>query len=120
MTAEELFTTLTHAGCRLIPDGKRLRIQDPRQALTDDLRAAIRQHKPALLARLVLPPQEQQTPAPVEHVGRQGAPCPVCSDTWQWPTTSGLWVCSWCFVQGPRTAPWFADDGALMHGSTKG
>ena len=52
MTAVELFTALTATGCRLMPDGERLRIQDPQQALTDPLRQAIRQQKAALLALL--------------------------------------------------------------------
>ena len=37
---------------------------------------------------------------PLRIVGRDGAPCPVCGKTWQWPTTANTWVCSWCFVQG--------------------
>jgi hypothetical protein len=46
MQAEELLITLTTAECRLLADGERLRVQDPRQALTNDLREAIRAHKP--------------------------------------------------------------------------
>lgn len=32
--------------------------------------------------------------------GRHGAPCHTCSDTLQWPTTRGLWICAACFVAG--------------------
>jgi hypothetical protein len=55
MEALELFDTLTLAGCRLIPDGDTLRVQDPHRALNDELRTAIRQHKAALLALLTEP-----------------------------------------------------------------
>jgi hypothetical protein len=41
---------------------------------------------------------------PLGNVGRHGKPCPVCSDTWQWPTTTGAWICAWCFAGGIVTA----------------
>jgi hypothetical protein len=50
MTPGELVTALHTVGCRLIPEGEHLRVQDPQHALTGDLRQAIRQHKAALLA----------------------------------------------------------------------
>jgi hypothetical protein len=50
MAPGELLQVLTAAGCRLIPDGAALRVQDPQYVLTDNLRQAIRQHKAALLA----------------------------------------------------------------------
>jgi hypothetical protein len=53
MTPIELVTALHTAGCRLIPQGEQLRVQNPRHALTDDLRQAIRQHKQELLALIV-------------------------------------------------------------------
>ena len=52
MTPGELVTALHTAGCRLIPEGEHLRVQDPQHVLTDDLRQAIREHKAALLALL--------------------------------------------------------------------
>jgi hypothetical protein len=52
MTPVELITALHTVGCRLIPEGEHLRVQDPRHALTDDVRQAIREHKAALLAWL--------------------------------------------------------------------
>jgi hypothetical protein len=75
MTPVELFTILTAAGCRLIPDGERLRVQDPQQALTEELRQAIRQHKPGLLAILA--------PRPPRHAGGfkvtdADHPCTLC------------------------------------------
>lgn len=108
MTATEVLAMLTTAGCRLIPAGDTLRVQDPQQALTDTLRHAIREHKAALLALLTQAQQEHVTPAPLGTVGRHGDPCPWCGDTWQWPTTSGQWVCSGCVTgrQGmPQIAP---------------
>ncbi len=67
MTAVELFAILTTTGCRLIPEGERLRIQDPQHALTDDMRQAIRQHKPALLD---LVEQWEERAAIMEYDGR--------------------------------------------------
>ena len=52
MRITELLTALAAAGCRLIPDGAALRVQNPEHRLTDALRQQIRQHKPALLAAL--------------------------------------------------------------------
>jgi hypothetical protein len=170
MLAEELFETLTTAGCRLISDGERLRVQDPHGALTDPLRQAIQEYKARLLTLLTPracrhcgavhpvepnPPellcaacgevvgyltptgieaptdplpiaqadraalfeyeaglsrpeaealarlQAPAEPPPRGAVGRHGAPCPQCGDTWQWPTTTGRWVCSGCVVQRP-------------------
>lgn len=52
MTPIGLVTALITAGCRLIPDRERLRVQDPQHALADELRQGIRQHKQELLALL--------------------------------------------------------------------
>lgn len=81
MTPVELLTALTAAGCRLIPDGEQLRIEDSQQALTDDLRQAIRQHKTALLTLLTprLPRHRGGLP-----VSRPSTPCPQCGSVeWQ-------------------------------------
>src|SRR5262245_39743471 len=58
MTPGELITALHIVGCRLIPEGEHLRVQDPQHALTDAFSQAIRAHKPALLRWLT-----QTTPA---------------------------------------------------------
>lgn len=49
MTPRALLAALTEAGCRVTVDGDSLRVRGP---LTDDLRAAIREHKAALLKLL--------------------------------------------------------------------
>jgi len=54
MAPSGLIEMLKAAGCRLQADGDQLRVQDPERNLTDDLRAAIRQHKEALLTLLEL------------------------------------------------------------------
>lgn len=47
MTLIELVTALTTAGCRLIPAGELLRVQDPEHALTDrSLRCPTRDLRP--------------------------------------------------------------------------
>lgn len=70
MTAAELLTMLTAAGCRLIPEGEQLRVQDPQHALTDELRQAIRQHKQELLTLVEL---FEERAAIIEYDGR--IPC---------------------------------------------
>jgi hypothetical protein len=45
----QLMARLLAAGCQLIPEGDQLRVRDPQKALTDELRALIRQSKPAIL-----------------------------------------------------------------------
>jgi hypothetical protein len=100
MAATQVLSTLKKAGCQLRADCNRLIVRDPKHALTDALREQIRQHKSELLALL------QAATSPKQHphgkVGRHGNPCPECGDTWQWPTTTGEWLCSWCFVLGRR------------------
>lgn len=51
MTAADLLTTLRSRGLTVVADGDALKV-GPRNRLTDELRAAIRAHKPALLAEL--------------------------------------------------------------------
>jgi hypothetical protein len=88
MTATELLSTLTLAGCQLEAHDETLRVLDP-QHLTDALRRAIRQHKSALLALLSMPASAYVVTL---------YPCPVCGST-SWgpceddPTT---WHCLPC------------------------
>jgi hypothetical protein len=49
----------------------------------------------------VSPQASAATPAPLGKVGRHGASCPTCGDTWQWPTSRGGWVCSLCSCAAP-------------------
>jgi hypothetical protein len=103
-----MLETLQQHGIELLPDGDTLRYRARKGALTEALRTQIQEYKPELLALL------RGTPVPLGHVGRHGAPCPCCGDTWQWPTTAGDWVCTWCFVADPQTAPQFADNETLL------
>src|SRR5262245_58985262 len=52
MDVERLLSTLVERGIVMRADDGNLRVEAPRGALTDDLRAAIATHKPQLLARL--------------------------------------------------------------------
>ena len=54
MVASDVLRRLTAAGIRLSAAGEQL-FAEPRAALTDDLRVAIRAHKPALLTALLTP-----------------------------------------------------------------
>jgi len=47
--ASALIETLADQGCRIWVAGDKLRISDPEQVMTDELRQMIREHKPALL-----------------------------------------------------------------------
>jgi hypothetical protein len=77
MTLAELVPVLQTAGCRLIPEGEQLRVQDPKHALTDNLRQAIREHKAALLVLLSRPkPTAPTLPEPLT----QDYPC---RDFWE-------------------------------------
>lgn len=99
MRGREIVAELIANGCQITADGDTLRVQGPlRSTLTDELREAIRAHKAELLALLARSPAND-----TGHVGRHGEPCPQCGETWQWPTTSGTWVCSWCICAGPET-----------------
>ena len=52
MTAEELLASLAHRGITVAARGGDLHLRAPRGALTTDLRAALRSHKPALVRLL--------------------------------------------------------------------
>ena len=100
MAPSELIERLSAAGCRLRADGEQLRVHDPKRILTDDLRQAIREHKPELL-RLLRSEPANDTPAP----------CPTCGDPERWPTTRGP-VCPTCWLAAsvPTPAPeWIAE-----------
>ena len=74
-TATAVLTTLQKAGCRLIPDGEQLRVQDPERVLTDDLRQSIRQNKTALLAILKPKPPRLSGGIPITD---KDNPCEQC------------------------------------------
>jgi hypothetical protein len=89
----ELLEALQRRGVELRPEGQALHYRCPKGALTDGLRAQIQEHKTEIMAVLCGSPDQSTA-----HVGRHGEPCLQCGDTWQWPTTTGSWVCAWCFV----------------------
>jgi hypothetical protein len=100
MTPVELVTALHTVGCRLIPEGEYLRVQDPQHALTENLRQAIREHKAALLGLLSQPmpaadavqPTAATPPAPLTR----SYPCVVCGRTVRWDDR-GIWRCVACW-----------------------
>jgi hypothetical protein len=57
MAVTDLLTQLEQAGCQVALEGDILKARGP---LTDDLRQAIRQHKPALVALLKAREMEKQ------------------------------------------------------------
>ncbi|HHY94540.1 MAG TPA: hypothetical protein GX513_05965 [Firmicutes bacterium] len=80
MTPSDLLAGLKGRGITLQPEGDALRYSAPKGAMTDDLRAAIREHKAALLALLSAGQagqvEAQSSPAPripdnvAEEIGR--------------------------------------------------
>ena len=50
--AVQVLATLAAVGCQVRAEGDALHVHDPHKALTDELRKAINQHKPAILALL--------------------------------------------------------------------
>ena len=111
MTTSDLLTTLTAAGCRLIPDGTRLRIQDPRQVLTDTIRSQIRQQKDALLTLLRRPILDTTTTPPDATLVFQHPAghmiivsvyrCPQCGGTNWGPRLDDpdIWWCMTCHAR---------------------
>ena len=101
MTAQEVLNAVEQAGGRLTPHGDTLTVEAP-APLPDVLIELVRQHKADLLALL----QDTSKP-PLGKVGRHGLPCHQCGDTWQWPTSSGQWVCADCYTRSlaPGQAP---------------
>ena len=80
MTALEILTELHRRGSRVLAIGDRLRVRPGPEALTDELRAAIREHKLAIIALM-------ETPAhSCLHCGRFAYPKPT--------------VCYWCRKAG--------------------
>jgi amino acid adenylation domain-containing protein len=74
LTPADLLARLDSLGVDLVADGDRLRVNSARGQLTDDLKAAIAAHKPALLALLV--ERSVRAPPPVPRIARDG-PMPL-------------------------------------------
>lgn len=76
MSALDVLTELHRRGCRVLAIGERLKVWPGTEPLTDELRQAIRETKPALLDLLRTPSH------PCSHCGRFLFPKPT--------------VCFWC------------------------
>ncbi len=97
-TATDVMTTLQKAGCRLIPDGETLRVQDHNHMLTDDLRQTIRKHKEALLAILKPKPPRLSGGMPITD---KDYPCELCGNVeWQQHVTYRM-----CLTCGQESGP---------------
>ncbi len=75
MTPEALLSRLSALNVTVTAHGDRLRVEAPAGALTAELRAALAEHKPALLA--LLSPQRMRIPltleeSPSEWLARRG------------------------------------------------
>jgi hypothetical protein len=70
MTAAGLVDLMSHLGVRLSAAEGRLRVDAPAGVLTEELRAALVEHKPAILAILAGPPAEPDPEAPASEFGR--------------------------------------------------
>lgn len=75
MTASELLTNLQQRGVLVETDGAGVRLTALPGVLTDSDRAAVREHKPALLALLTRPPLGSFR-RPLAVRGRRLAECP--------------------------------------------
>lgn len=80
-----LLTELDRLGVKFSLAGDKLQVDAPAGALTDDLRQAIRDNKPALVALL-----QSDPPRPIK-------PCYTCGGTkwWRLPDAT-FWVCERC------------------------
>jgi|RhiMetdeSRZDD1v2_1073273.scaffolds.fasta_scaffold93123_2 hypothetical protein len=115
MTPVELVTALYTAGCRLLPEGEQLRVQDPQHVLNEGLRQAIRTHKAELLRLLGQATSVRASPlAEAQAIGQsamsnllptgaedQETPavawrCPCCMGTRRWRSLYSVLICGTC------------------------
>lgn len=105
MNPRELLESLEAAGIRLTAHGDKLRYSCPPGALTDDLRALIKEHKPALLRLLNPEPPPAPEPSPVSlppSLMANGL-CYTCFGGRWWLSVHGALVCATCHPpDGPR------------------
>jgi TubC N-terminal docking domain len=97
MTVDVLLVEATRLGIVLRVAGDYLRIQAPKGVLTDELRAALTVHKPAILRRLTAPPLDAL-----------GEPCPACGGKEKWRWLGDRMVCRACLIRSdppPTAAP---------------
>ena len=106
MSAADLMTDLARLGIRIEAHGDRLRYS-PRSAVTPDLTARMKAHKPELLAilrgdtpeasadDLADEPKADNAEDSTEVIDPP-APCPKCATLELWQTLAGSWRCLQC------------------------
>lgn len=103
MTAAELLQALAARGVRLkVADG-RLSVRAPKGALTDEIKAALRDHRPALL-RII---------SRTSRAGAAASNCWFCSAPWR----AGWLTCPTCRASVPGLTTDDADDVAYGPGN---
>jgi hypothetical protein len=123
VTPADVLAALTKTGCRITVEGDALRVRGP---LTDDLRAAIRENKAALLELLrpftppvlarpdpldfrrdpltgawLHDPGWWRGPAQVREIHEPRAPCPRCGGRRFWVSVVGSRICATCYPPRP-------------------
>ena len=91
MNTGELLRTLRDKSLEAIPEGNRLRVRGPSEALTPELIAELRAHKAELLRALA-------QPVPT-------TPCPTCGGLRYWLRPNGGWLCQACHPAPTEGAP---------------
>lgn len=114
MNPQEALAPLKAAGIRLIANGDKLRYSSPSSppgALTDELRALIREHKPPLL-KLLSPPPEVRPGLP-PSLTRDGTCFACCRARW-WLSRFNQLVCGECHPPASPVlvARWFGEEEA--------
>ena len=99
MTADEVLDVLRVRDIRLMVDGDQLRYDAPEDALTDEVLILLRQHKVALVARLVQAAPATTSPEPLTRY----YPCVVCGRTKRWDDY-GIWRCVACWPPAQQKA----------------
>ena len=94
MPPRELLAELQAKDIRLTVQGEQLRIDAPKGMMTETLRAAIRQQKPALLTLLSAPRRpEPAAPTVVADLCPLSV-CPCCGTARFWQSIYGVRICA--------------------------
>ncbi len=105
MRPADLVREARERGVELNVDGERLLIRAPAGVLDDELRAALKTHKPAILQILSGPRLDQD--------GRPLDQCCACGSPGWWTSdTSPGWHCSHCV---PRPEPFMQGRIVVVH-----
>jgi hypothetical protein len=124
VTPSDLLAELKRRGITLLPEGAdAIRYSAPRGAMTDELRALIREHKAALLALLSAGSTGQEeavsSPAPgvtlALSLQRDGT-CYCCGGRHWWLSVYGVLVCATCHppVVPEMVARWVTGEEAIQ------